>query len=301
MSPKIDMFSQINNAVLDLQASQLQTYERPLKTLVRLLQHPSLIEVNRTLVDRVDFDAFITASEKTGGSMVGSQQLAWPEDQAEALGLTLILLGKMAQDPDYALNFAHNYYYSGSKVIAGIHSITRQLIIPFVRDYKAYVMNNGEVEPKIIAPKSNNVFIVHGHDGEARESVARFLGNIGLNPIILHEQANRGRTVIEKVEAHSEVGFAVVLLTADDEGRVMGSNELEPRARQNVLLELGYFIGRLGRENVRALKRGTLEIPSDFAGVVWETMDTGVGWKQALGRELSAAGYEIDWNRVMRP
>lgn len=179
--------------------------------------------------------------------------------------------------------------------------MTRQLIIPFARDYKAYVMNNGDVEPKIIAQKSNNVFIVHGHDGEARESVARFLGNIGLTPIILHEQANRGRTVIEKVEAHSDVGFAVVLLTPDDEGRVNGAIELEPRARQNVLLELGYFIGRLGRENVCALKRGTLEIPSDFAGVVWETMDTGGGWKQALGRELSAAGYEIDWNKVMRP
>jgi len=79
MSSKNDMFSQINNAVLDLQASQMQTYERPLKTLVRLLQHPSLAEVNRTLVERVDFEAFIAASEKTGGSMIGSQQLAWPE------------------------------------------------------------------------------------------------------------------------------------------------------------------------------------------------------------------------------
>lgn len=301
MSSKIDMFSQINNAVLDLQASQLQTFERPLKTLVRLLQHPSLVEVNRTLVERVDFDAFISASEKTGGGSVGGHKLAWPEDQNETLGLTLLLLEKLANDSGYTINFAHSYYNSGNKVMAGIHAMTRQLIIPFARDYKAYVMNNGDVEPKIIAPKSNNVFIVHGHDGEARESVARFLGNIGLNPIILHEQANRGRTVIEKVEAHSEVGFAVVLLTADDEGRVKGSHELEPRARQNVLLELGYFIGRLGRENVCALKRGTLEIPSDFAGVVWETMDTGAGWKQALGRELSAAGYEIDWNKVMRP
>ncbi|MDO8772061.1 MAG: nucleotide-binding protein [Burkholderiaceae bacterium] len=301
MSSQIDMFSQINNAVLDLQSSQLQTYERPLKTLVRLLQHPSLVEINRTLVERVDFDAFIAASEKTGGSMVGSHKLAWSEDQIKNIGLTLILLEKLSQDSSFTINFTHHYYRSGNKVIAGIHEMIRQLIIPFVRDYKAYVMNNGDVEPKIIGPKSNNVFIVHGHDGEARESVARFLGNIGLTPIILYEQANRGRTVIEKVEAHSEVGFAVVLLTADDEGRVKGATELEPRARQNVLLELGYFIGRLGRENVCALKRGTLEIPSDFAGVVWETMDAGAGWKQVLGRELSAAGYEIDWNKVMRP
>lgn len=96
------------------------------------------------------------------------------------------------------------------------------------------------------------------------------------------------------------MGFAVVLLTPDDEGRPKGG-ELEPRARQNVLLELGYFIGRLGRAKVCALKRGELEIPSDFTGVVWEAMDDGGGWKQALGRELQAAGHEIDWNTVMRP
>ncbi len=115
---------------------------------------------------------------------------------------------------------------------------------------------------------SRKIFIVHGHDDGSREAVARFLERIGFAPIILHEQANQGRTVIEKVVAHGDVGFAVVLLTPDDEGRTMGAESLEPRARQNVLLELGYFIGRLGRANVCALKRGELEIPSDFAGVV---------------------------------
>jgi len=296
----IDLFSQINNAVLDLQASQRQTFERPLKTLVRLLHHPSLDALNHSLVERADFDAFIAASEKTRGSIVGSGELVWPDDQIEVLGLTLILLGKLAEDSNYAINFSHQYFHSWDKLILGIHAITRQLIIPFVRDYKAYVMNNAEVKPKLIIPKSSNVFIVHGHDGEARESVAGFLSDIGLSPIILHEQANRARTVIEKVEAHSDVGFAVVLLTPDDEGKEKGSSDLEPRARQNVLLELGYFIGLLGRENVCALKRGTVEIPSDFAGVVWETMDRGPGWKQALGRELIAAGYEIDWNKVLQ-
>lgn len=145
---------------------------------------------------------------------------------------------------------------------------------------------------------SRKVFIVHGHDEGARETVARFLERLGFQSIILHEQANQGRTVIEKVEAHGEVGFAVVLLTPDDEGCVKGGIP-EPRARQNVLLELGYFLGRLGRHKVCALKRGNVEIPSDFAGVVWESMDKD-GWKQALGRELEAAGHEIDWNKVMR-
>lgn len=91
-----------------------------------------------------------------------------------------------------------------------------------------------------------------------------------------------------------------MLLTPDDEGKARNSIQLEPRARQNVLLELGYFIGRLGRDHVCALKRGTVEIPSDFAGVVWETMDPGNGWKQVLGRELEAAGHDINWNKVMR-
>ncbi|SDU56899.1 TIR domain-containing protein [Pseudomonas mandelii] len=147
-------------------------------------------------------------------------------------------------------------------------------------------------------PLSRKVFIVHGHDEGSREMVARFLERVGFQSIILHEQANQGRTVMEKVEAHGEVGFAVVLLTPDDEGCTKGGAP-EPRARQNVLLELGYFLGRLGRDKVCALKRGTLEIPSDFAGVVWESME-GNSWKQALGRELEAAGHEIDWNKVMR-
>ena len=76
---------------------------------------------------------------------------------------------------------------------------------------------------------------------------------------------------------------------------------LAPRARQNVVLELGYFIGRLGRDRVCALKRDDIEMPSDFGGVVYETFDSGGGWKQALGRELQAAGFDIDWYIVMKP
>lgn len=301
MASELDLFSQINNAVLDLQSSQPQTFERPLKTLARLLHDPSLDEINRLLTQGVDFDAFIKASESSGGSMVGSAQLAWPDDLEAHLGLTLMLIDKLANNTDYAFNFSHNFFYSGSKAISGIHTLTRQLIIPFVRDYKAYVFHNGNMKPKLITPKSKKIFIVHGHDGEAREAVARFVSTMGFTPIILHEQANRGRTVIEKVEANSDVGFAVVLLTPDDVGKAKNNEFLEPRVRQNVLLELGYFIGRLGREHVCALKRGEVEIPSDFAGIVWETMDTGPGWKHALGRELEAAGHDIDWNKVMRP
>jgi predicted nucleotide-binding protein len=154
----------------------------------------------------------------------------------------------------------------------------------------------------LVAPAkelSRKVFIVHGHDEGARETVARFLERLDFEAIILHEQASRGRTVIEKVEAHGDVGFAVVLLTPDDEGCVKGGTPA-PRARQNVVLELGYFLGRLGRNRVCALKRGEVEIPSDFEGVVYVPFDSSGTWKQALGKEL-AAQFEIDWNKVMGP
>jgi predicted nucleotide-binding protein len=147
-------------------------------------------------------------------------------------------------------------------------------------------------------PLSRKVFVVHGHDEAAREKIARFLERLEFEPIILHEQASRGRTVIEKVEAHSDVDFAVVLLTPDDEGCEKGGTP-RPRARQNVVLELGYFLGRLGRTHVCALKRGDIEIPSDFEGVVYVDFDNSDGWKQGLGRELEAAGFQFDWNKAM--
>lgn len=300
MADADDLFHHINNAVLDLQASQLQTFSRPLKTLSNLLHHVELEAINKTLTEGLDLDAFLSASEATRGGMLGSGSLAWPEDHEKALGLALLLIDKFADDPDLMRNIGYSFFYSGNNsIISVIHSITRQIIIPFVRDYKNYVLGQGRSSLRIVRSMSSKVFIVHGHDAEARETVARFLGNIGFEPIILHEQANRGRTVIEKVEANSDVSFAVVLLTPDDEGCAKGGTP-EPRPRQNVLLELGYFMALLGRDRVCALRRGEVEIPSDFAGVIWEVMDDNGGWKQKLGRELEAAGHQIDWNKVMR-
>lgn len=155
-----------------------------------------------------------------------------------------------------------------------------------------------EVLARSSTAPSQRIFIVHGHDEGARQTVARFIEHIGFEAIILSEQANQGRTVIEKIEAHGDVDFAVVLLTADDVGG-KDADSLRPRARQNVLLELGYFIARLGRERVCTLAKGDLEIPTDFAGVVWEPLDDGGAWKTALARELKSAGHTVDWNKVM--
>jgi predicted nucleotide-binding protein len=146
----------------------------------------------------------------------------------------------------------------------------------------------------------SKVFVVHGHDDGGREGVARFLEKLDLTAIILKEQPNRGRTTIEKfVDCAGEVRFAVVLLTPDDLGKAVDDGEEQARARQNVIFELGYFVGALGRGKACLLRKGDVEIPSDLYGVVYTAMDSGNGWKLDLARELRDAGFEFDAAKVL--
>jgi predicted nucleotide-binding protein len=151
--------------------------------------------------------------------------------------------------------------------------------------------------PAIQNTDFTHVFLVHGHDDGAKESTARFLEKLGITAVILHEQPNLGKTLIEKLEHYGKVPFAVVLLTPDDEGRAKDAPTLNPRARQNVVLELGYFVGHLGRMHVCALYKGGVELPSDYDGVVWIDMDG--EWRVPLARELRAAGFTVDMNLVV--
>lgn len=146
---------------------------------------------------------------------------------------------------------------------------------------------------------SNNVFIVHGHNNEVKIEVARTLEKLGLNPIILHEQANAGKTIIEKFEQHSDVGLAIILLTDDDLGKAKTDDNLNPRARQNVILEMGYFIGKLGREKVCPLYTKGVELPSDLYGLLYTEIDSSGHWKISISKELKAAGYDIDVNKII--
>lgn len=147
---------------------------------------------------------------------------------------------------------------------------------------------------------SRRIFIVHGHDNETKETVARFSEKLGLETIILHEQPNGGKTIIEKFEKHAEVGYAIVLLTPDDEGYPTGKPEqVQSRARQNVILELGYFMGILGRNRVCALVKENVEIPSDFQGVLYIPIDNYGAWKLLLAKEIKEAGIEIDLNKAL--
>lgn len=149
------------------------------------------------------------------------------------------------------------------------------------------------------AGAERRVFIVHGHDRAARDATARLLERLGLEPVILAEQPNQGRTIIEKFEASVDVSFAVILMTPDDIGApASAADRLTPRARQNVVLELGFFIGRLGRHRVAALVAPSVEIPSDIDGILYIPYDPAGAWELPLAREMKSAGLPIDLNRL---
>lgn len=177
-------------------------------------------------------------------------------------------------------------------------------LIPLSPTVSATLPRHEVAKPKLTSASTNKVFLVHGQDDKTKAIVARFLEHCGLLPVILHEQADQGRTIIEKFEQNADVSFAVILLTPDDVGGLSSGDgdpsTLRPRARQNVILELGYFIGRLGRDRVCALKKDDIELPSDFSGVVYTAYDgSSEGWKMKLARELKAAGLAIDLERAL--
>lgn len=143
------------------------------------------------------------------------------------------------------------------------------------------------------------VFIVHGHDELAKIQTARFIEKLGFEAIILHEQASRGKTIIEKIEAYTNVGFAIVLYTPDDKGNTKAEadkDQLNDRARQNVVFEHGYLMAKLGRDRVVPLMSGRVELPGDISGVVYVS-DT--DWQIDIAKEMKSAGYPVDFNKLV--
>ena len=143
---------------------------------------------------------------------------------------------------------------------------------------------------------------MHGHDEAAKHEIARFIADLDLSPIILDEQPSKGQTIIDKFEEHAdEAGFAIVLLTADDVGGPKDEkDELKPRARQNVILELGYFLCGLGRDRVRILYEEDVELPSDIHGIIYVQMDKRGAWKLELAEEIASVGIAVDMNKLLR-
>lgn len=156
--------------------------------------------------------------------------------------------------------------------------------------------NTTQSAQSTIARNKRKVFIVHGRDEAAEQKVSRFIQQLGLEPIVLHENANLGMTIIEKIEHYSnDVDFAIIIYTACDHGR--GAHEstipLRNRARQNVVFEHGYLMAKLGRKNVCPLVKGDIETPNDISGAVYVELDNHDGWKNRVARELVTCGYTI--------
>jgi predicted nucleotide-binding protein len=197
--------------------------------------------------------------------------------------------------PDYT---PRTWAEGKSEIVALIASIEHHLDL----------LNKVERQSEVTVPRailiSSKVFIVHGHDRAMLSSVEAFVSRIGLEAIVLAEEANQGRTLLEKFEEHGDVGYAVVLLSPDDIGRSASANRNEEklRPRQNVVLELGYFVGRLGRKHVAALvnerKDDVVEYPSDIRGIATIQHDANGNWKRLLAREFRAAQLIFRENKV---
>ncbi|MEJ6348739.1 nucleotide-binding protein [Holzapfeliella sp. He02] len=176
-----------------------------------------------------------------------------------------------------------------------------------INDLKKISINNQKskvgISNKYIEGKekslSREIFLVHGHDNDLKSEVARFLEKLSLKPIILHEQANAGQTIIEKIEKYSDVGYGIVLYTPCDLGNSREKaedNELNERARQNVVFEHGYLTAKLGRKNVAVICKGDLELPNDISGYVYLEDKN---FEYGLVKELTSVGYNIDINQIL--
>lgn len=226
--------------------------------------------------------------------------------------------------PHENLNAYHSALHGGSwwmnmpeeaiqkNYVDNLHVI-KKLLEGFIEQIRSF---SGITKSEKISdiPSSNKIFIVHGHDEKSKNELVLMLTRFGLEPIILHEKPSEGMTIIEKLEKHSDVGFAFILLTPDDAGCckdelreiseistiIKASDQkyyedtFNPRARQNVVFEFGLFVGKLGRSRTCCLYTGDVELPSDLSGIIYIPFQTTVNEKTlAIAKELKAVGYEI--------
>lgn len=200
------------------------------------------------------------------------------------------------------LVIAYGFGNTPSDIRLGLEDVTYS----FIRGNPGYkkLLNYTNRTEMDLTSSPNKIFIVHGHDNEIKESVARFIEKIGLEAIILHEKPNRGsNSIFSKLKNNSDVTFAVVLLSGDDYGysKEESAKSKKLRARQNVIFELGYFLAHLGENKVYALKEDGVdfEMHSDFSGIVYGLYQrNNSNWKNQLSRELLAAGLRIDSNKL---
>jgi hypothetical protein len=166
------------------------------------------------------------------------------------------------------------------------------------------LFGDGEVKKIPNVQFSNRIFIVHGHYNEMKVEVELTLKKLDLEPIILHEQPDKGRTIIEKFTEYSDVNYAIILLSPDDYGysKEESPKKVKSRARQNVIFELGFFLGKLGRESVLVIykENNNFEFPSDYSGVLYKPYNKSGNWKFQIVKELQALGYKVSADKLLK-
>lgn len=203
--------------------------------------------------------------------------------------------------------FSEQHFYdpevSGESLIHNIRTLQGKMISYQAKNYPPKENATFSILSSMNIVKNNKkVFIVHGHDNEAKQELARVLEKSDFEAIILHEQPNSGKTIIEKIERYTDVGYAIVLYTECDKGRDKNVpiEQEKSRARQNVVFEHGYLIAKLGRDHVCALVKGDVETPGDISGVVYVPMDENGAWKMQLAKDMQDVGLPVDMNKFCR-
>lgn len=236
-------------------------------------------------------DTWLTWLDKNEGGNVG---IDWqmPHTFADAKQLAYAMYKKV-RDSDYDWLF----FVSGEDNLTRAVEKFNQFFLPH---FKQALQDIANANPEHAASSlkkvgGKTVFIIHGHDHAMMNELQLLLKNGGVSYIVLHEQADRGRTIVDKLAEESALSnFAVAILSPDD---LLENGQY--RARQNVILEMGYFIGLLGKERVRLLVKGNIEIPSDLYGILYERYDEQGAWKARLAKELIAAGIFVDLQAVI--
>lgn len=163
------------------------------------------------------------------------------------------------------------------------------------------ISNSGDITN--LKMESDKVFIVHGHDETLKQQLEIFLSEIGIDAVVLHRKADEGMTVIEKFEKHSNVGYAFVLLSPDDLGcKLIDSNnainmeDMEKRARQNVIFEFGYFLGKLGRKRVCCIYKEGVVLPTDASGIIYKKVSEKIEEVAfSILKDLRTCGFKINY------
>lgn len=194
--------------------------------------------------------------------------------------------------------------FISDEMIVSYDQYTKDITKEILAEAKELIAQPKKVNLEVSSKRNTDrmfteVFIVHGRDELAKNEVARFVEKLGFKAIILHEQENLGMTIIEKIEYFTNVDFGIVLYTPCDIGSIKEEQKFQPRARQNVVFEHGFLIGKLGRSKVCALVKDDVEIPNDISGLVYVTMDKNKAWELAIAKEMKKIGYKIDLNTLI--